>query len=77
MKLSCSIDWERMYKESHKENKRLEQQLSDLKSSLPKVRADAVREAAETCGEYIGGEEACGYYSDLLEHADKLEAGNE
>ena len=55
----------------------LKQQLADLKASMPKVRADAVREVAENCGSYITSGDATAYYGDILDYADKLEAGNE
>jgi hypothetical protein len=42
----------------------LEQELSDLKASLPKIKADAVREA-----------DRLGWESDLEGYANKLEAG--
>jgi hypothetical protein len=55
----------------------LEKQLADLKASLPKVRADAVRGIKKNCAQVNDG--YSGFYSlyDIKKHADKLEAGNE
>ena len=55
----------------------LEKELAELKASLPRVRADAVREAAGSCGLYISSEDATAYYGDLLDYANQLEQGNE
>ena len=52
----------------------LEQQLAELKSSLPKVRAEAFQAGAEWCETSISSWRV-GQAADI--YADKLEAGNE
>lgn len=52
-----------------------EQQLADLKASLPKVRADAVREAVGHFETIIERNDISVFQ--LNHYADKLEAGNE
>jgi type II secretory pathway component PulJ len=54
---------------------KLEQQLADLKASLPKVRADAVSYAISECAH--NGTDGQGWQSDLEQCVIKLEAGNE
>jgi len=75
------VDWNDVkedYKRKDDEIEALKQQLADLKASLPKVRADAVlslQDAEYTCETPNGGRAWSS--SDIEEHADKLEAGNE
>jgi len=68
-------EYTRMAEKLHTELEAAKQELAELKASLPNVRAEAVREAAESCGLYISSEDATAYYGDLLDYATKLEQG--
>jgi methionyl-tRNA formyltransferase len=52
---------------------KIEEELDTLKASLPKIKADAVREAIAECN--YNGADGQGWQSDLEQYANKLEAG--
>ena len=73
--MKMKVDWERMHKASREACDRLEQELADLKASLPKVRADAVNYAIDEADWFSNRELAS--IPDMREIARKMEAGNE
>jgi hypothetical protein len=85
MMIKCTIDWEKMYKVYLKKSERIEKELTTLKASIPKIKADAVLSLIEAIEGAIDNdfisikeveemhlEDFCGL---AKRHANKLEAG--
>lgn len=74
--MKCTTDWEKMYKLCLEESHSIEKELAALKASLPKIKADAVRDLLNTgytCESPNGDDAWAG--SAIEEFAKKLEAG--
>ena len=77
--MKCTTDWEKMYKVCLKESERIEKELATLKASLPKIKADALRELIReeiTVGRLRNDQKRSFIFvSDASKYANKLEAG--